>query len=117
MVGTTRLIQQYGVATMQDPLGAKQLQIGGVYLTFSGDEQEPYRFAKIIQIVEENLGLKLYHDKYANRPTQYEGDWSILAIPATMFFAWGPPVFPIFLHLESIEHDETVQSNFELNAS
>jgi hypothetical protein len=88
----------------------KTLHSGGVYLTFSGDEELPYSFAKIIQHAKNDLWVKLYRNKYENRPTDlYSGDHVTLNMSVDMFLAWGPPDFPVLIIDEPISEEEIAQ--------
>jgi hypothetical protein len=103
------------------------VEAGGVYLTFSGDPDTPYTFAKVVSIggsgaslgvqlgpdlrpvPSQDLWVKLYRGSYAERPDPSEvptGPSRILPITVAMFLAWGPPTFPIRVGTEAVTADE-----------
>lgn len=105
------------------------VEAGGVYLTFSGDPDTPYKFAKVISIggsgasIGEQVGpgltpvpspdlwVKLYYADEVEQPaatTVPTGPFRILPISVAMFLAWGPPTFPIRAGTEAVSAEELV---------
>lgn len=105
------------------------IEPGGIYLTFSGDYDRPYTFAKIIQVVKPtgpsdrrltpdgavvgdlDLWLKLFYDSSPDCPNAIPleglaGRCRVIPVSVSMFLAWGPPKFPIRLGSETVTADE-----------
>src|SRR5438445_12900532 len=99
-----RLVITRGCRCMQndphyDPIAIrKSLHAGNVYLTFSGDYEKPFMFAKVIHVDGENIWLRLFVNNYSDRPTFGStaklGESRIIPVSIDMFLAWGPPKFP-----------------------
>jgi len=103
------------------------VEAGGVYLTFSGDYDRPYKFAKVVSIggsgasigvqlapdltpvASPDLWLKLYYANNAEPPQPPSapgGRFRILPVSVGMFLAWGPPKFPIRVGTEAVTPEE-----------
>ena len=81
-----------------------------IYLTYSGDDQKPYTFTKIITIIGESLKLKCHPDRLEHHPFSYNPSKLQTAIyidiSIDMFMAWSPPMFPIELIEEEVTTEE-----------
>jgi hypothetical protein len=87
------------------------LRPGRVFLTFSGDYDNPYGFAKVIALPENDLWVKMWRQWFADRPTAFDPrsfncPHKILEISKEMFLAWGPPKFPILIAEEAVTEEE-----------
>jgi len=83
------------------------LRIGGLYFTYSGDPEVPYKHAKLLRLDENGLFVKLYMNDHTSRPDHPpKGKYRVVLISVEMFLAWGPPKFPIFLHDEGVSSSE-----------
>lgn len=103
------------------------VEAGDIYLTFSGDSDTPYCFAKVISvggsgesfgvqvgpdmkpIPSQDLWVKLYYSQTAERPAESatpSGRFRIMPISVAMFLAWGPPLFPIRVGTEAVTEEE-----------
>src|SRR4051794_11009579 len=97
-----------------DPIAIRRsLHAGNVYLTFGGDHEKPFMFAKVINVDGENLWLRLFVNNRSDRPTFTStatlGESRIIPVSIEMFLAWGPPKFPIFVGIEAVSNDELSQ--------
>jgi hypothetical protein len=103
------------------------VEAGGIYLTYSGDPDTPYKFVKVVSIggtgasigvqVGPNLGVipsqdlwaKIYYASSVERPVATAspaGEFRVLPISVAMFLAWGPPTFPIRVGTEPVTPEE-----------
>ena len=85
----------------------EHIAVGGVYLTFSGDYDMPYKFAKVLRIDGDDFCIKLYHDSFREYP-QYDpsSSSSVISVSAATFLAWGPPKFPILMANDAVTNEE-----------
>src|SRR4051812_9334535 len=89
------------------------VEAGGVYLTYSGDEDTPNAVAKVVsvggpdaagwdcqiapdgtRIASPELWLKLFYFRSVEAPREIPGPaekFRIMPVSANMFLAWGPP--------------------------
>jgi hypothetical protein len=93
------------------------LRPGGVYLTFSGDYDIPYRFAKIIRMDGEDIWAKLHREKHVDRPPSFDpdaaGEYKVIPISVDVILGWGPPKFPIHVADEIVTENELEQCTEE----
>jgi hypothetical protein len=104
---------------------------GGVYLTFSGDEDLPYAVVKVISVGcgpgvmaadcritpdpvpvrDPDVWLKIYFGQYSERPDgpnaqMLSAGSRIVPVSVSAFLAWGPPKFPIRVSNEAVTAEE-----------
>ena len=105
------------------------VEAGGVYLTFSGDCERPYKLAKVISVggsgaamdcqispdlvpmSSPDLWLKLYLASVADYPVGITPEvlsegFRIIPVSVSMFLAWGPPNFPVLVGNEPVTAEE-----------
>ncbi len=106
------------VGVWTDEAKRAALAPGQVYLIFSGDCDLPYTFAKIIRIIEDDLRVKLFKDDFPSEqqprydPARMLAGSAIAAVSLDMFFAWGPPKFPILIADEGVTQEELDPRNW-----
>jgi len=92
------------------------IHVGGVYLTYSGDEFAQYCFAKVVLVKDDQCCVKLFHDSYVEFPKNFiQSEWTILPMSLNMFLAWGAPILPILYFDEIITDIErsVAENEFE----
>lgn len=105
------------------------VEVGGIYLVFSGDSELPYAVTKVISvggsggaamdcqlspsltpIPSPDLWLKIFYTRHTEPPNlqaTLNDDSRILPISANMFLAWGEPEkFPIRIGTEAVTSEE-----------
>lgn len=86
------------------------LVVGGIYVIFGGDEDLPYKLAKVVSFGGNTLVLKLWYRSFSAMPTSVtpellQGETKTIPISLEMFNAWGPPA-PLLLATELVTPDE-----------
>lgn len=92
------------------------LTIGGIYVIFSGNDDTPYTFAKLLARVGAMLILKMWRDEFATEPQEFcestlKGRQLTMPIPFSQFAAWGPPG-PVLYAIQLVTQAELEQCDW-----
>lgn len=86
------------------------IQAGHVYLIYSGDEDFPYAFVKVLQYDTRTVLIKCWLEKFATPPPTFDQNTlmegvATIRITIDHFLAWGPPE-PVLYALQTVSDEE-----------